>query len=492
MSDKRRDSARPTLSRRTLLSGCVAGVASLAGCGGIETVGDTGSAGRGGGAGNTETPTYDTGRLRTLGYANGPTAPPAFPAEIEPAVVERHYERARALLDDVPEEPSVPNEAVTEELRQQADRVADLVNSGADETDAEAGGETSGETGGETSGETGGETSGETGGETTVTLAELERARRVRREVAELWGAYRAATGNTSREAFRTRRREVRADRRAFAAEWTYRGGTAADALAVHAELESLLAESRRGTEAWPPFPDDPETAPLTAGELVRSVEGARAALSDAETLREAALDATATVDSHYDAISRASGRLQHVVAMERRRIDDFADATVSRLPYDRPIEGTPAAEVFREAQLRLRRVAEGDRLAREQGRLATATVRAGHHLAATRAFARVVDGIDGGKYGAVGSAARVETARRKAVEALQTEWNSEPNALSVAVATPAVSAVRDGDFTLRRLSGNVEGVAEAFGLYVFGRYLAEAVSGVVAEIEVGLDGDSA
>lgn len=100
-------------TRQSVLAGCGAGEAALAGCAGIDvSLGDEGER------------EYDPAALaRLVEEGESPIAPGVFPVRVPEGVVERHYDRARELRAGAPERPDVPNGAVARELRERRGRV---------------------------------------------------------------------------------------------------------------------------------------------------------------------------------------------------------------------------------------------------------------------------------------------------------------------------------------------------------------------------------
>ncbi len=454
MTSRRPEAGVPTgrPTRRAVLAACGAGLTALAGCASVDV------------GGRDDDREYDAGRLAAIAERGSPAPPDAFPVGVTAAMLDRHRGRARELVAAVPERPAVPNGAVVHRLRTDRERVRD---------DLAGDGEKS-----------------EGGDEERSGLERLADARRVRADAAEVAGAYRAATGAIHRRAVEARREALRADRRAFEAEWAYRGEGAAGALVVGAALEDLRERAREGAEAWPPFPDDPADDVFRVGEITRTLEAGRAALADAEDLRTRYLAGAADAPSHRGAIAAAAHRLRDRTLWDRRVIHEHLDAEAADLPFDRRVEGTPAAELYRRARLRAEDALRGPDRARRAGDHATATLQGARGLASLRAFEAVVESLEAGEYGPPEDAERVATAHEAAVDALGAAWRTAPAAVSAEVAEPAGWAVDRGLDGLERSDGHHREVDRAVASFAYARLYAEAVPAVVGTVvEVLEDG---
>lgn len=441
---------RPT--RRGVLAACGAGLTALAGCASV----DLSSRGR------DDDREYDAERLAALAERGTPTPRNGFPVAITVTELDRHRDRARDLVSIVPDRPDIPNGAVAEQLRTDRERVRD---------DLAGDGESAGD-------------------DERTDFDRLADVRRVRADAAEVAGAYRAATRAIHRRGIEARREALREDRRAFEAEWAYRGDDAAGALVVGAALEDLLERARRGAEAWPSFPDDPAADVFRVGEITRTLEAGRAALADAVDLRTRYLNGGSDAPSHRGAIAAAAHRLRDRTLWNRQAIHEYLDADVSALPFNRRIEGTPAAELYRRARLRAEDALRGPDRARRSGEHATATLQGARGIASLRAFEAVIEALEAGEYGPPENAEHVATAHEAAVDALGAAWRTAPTAVSVKVAAPARWAVGRGLSGLERSDGHHRDVDRAVASFGYARLYAEAVPVVIGTVvEVLEDG---
>jgi hypothetical protein len=428
-----------------VLAACGAGLTALAGCSVDVSVGED------------DGPEYDGAALRAIPEEQPvPPRPDAFPVRVDDTLVERHYDRARELVGAVPERPDVPNGAVAERLHERRARVAGRLD---ERSDAPTG------------------------------PRRLAAARRVRGDAAEVNGAYRAATGDVTRERVEDRREVLRSDLRAFESEWTYRGGEPAPALVFHAELEELVRAARRNAEAWPPLADDPRDDVFRAGEVCGNVEAGWAALGDAYRLRRRYLEEASDPSSYRSAVTVAAHRLDRRASMERRRVDDFLDVPAPEA-FERDVEETPAAVLYEEARRYVRFADEDAESAREAGEHATATLRGAGELATLRTFGTSIDAIRAGEYGRPEGTEPVTTAGEEAVAALREAWTTEPAGVSAEVAGRARESLASGHSRLEHADGQSFEVDDALAAFAFTRLYAEAVPGVVAAVVDALGED--
>lgn len=433
-------------SRRSMLAVCGAGLAALAGCSADFEVDDD------------DEREYDARALRDVVEGRkGQTRPDAFPVRVGEETLGRHYDRARELVAAVPERPEVPNGAVTEELRRRRERVVDDLDG---PRDAATG------------------------------RRRLDAARRVRGEAAEVNGAYHAAVGEVDRASVEEHRRTLRRDLHAFEAEWDYRGADPAGALVVHGELERLLRAVQRNAEAWPPFPAEPVADVFRVGEIAGKLETGWATLGDADRLRTRYLDGMTDPRSFRAAFTAATYRLGRRTAMERRRVGEFLELEATELPFDRSIEGTPAALLYEEARRNVRTATDDVELFHRTGEPATATLRSATKSASFRTFDAVVDAIEAGEYGPPEDVGRVETAHEGAITALRTAWETDPIVVSVEVSDPAHEAFTGGHYRLEGIDGHEYEVHDALAEFAYARLYAERVPAVVADVVDALDGD--
>jgi hypothetical protein len=104
-------------SRRQLLAGLgTTGVAILAGCSGLPFSDDS------------EDVTLPPDVVGSITWPESP-----FPVEIPASLTEAHDERVRELLAAVPDDPSIPNRAIAEELRSERERVTERLDNDIDD-----------------------------------------------------------------------------------------------------------------------------------------------------------------------------------------------------------------------------------------------------------------------------------------------------------------------------------------------------------------------
>jgi hypothetical protein len=414
----------------------------VAGCSGVDVLG------------SGDDRAFDSDRLAEVGARELPTPPDAFPVAVPDAMVERHRDRARALLDRVPEEPDVPNGSVVRKLRRdREDVVESLDGDGHDEDDP---------------------------------LERLEEARHVRESAATVEAAYRAATADVSRDAVAGRREEVRQELLEFRATWTYRGGDAATAVVFHRALEDLARDVRRGIEPRHAFPDDPLNDVFAVGEIVGGIEDARAALDDADRLRVRYLDDLTDPSRYRTAIATAVRRLENLLRARDRDLTDSLDP--AEPPFDRSIENTPAERLYVEAVQSVRGSHDDVRAARRRGDRAEAFFEAGYGLASIDALEAIVAAIEDGRVEEPTDAEEVATEKEAAVDALETAWASTPAVLSVELARPAHNLLRRGtrDITGHRFEDDHEPTTrDADRAYVNFYSATRAAEAVPATVDV-------
>lgn len=430
-------------SRRAVLAACGAGMAALAGCSQFDVVG---------GGDDRE---FDADRLAEIGAREVPTPPDAFPVAVPDAMAQRHRDRARTLLDRVPANPDLPNGTVVERLRRERERVLDRLDPDGDED------------------EDGSNLPDEW-------LDRLGSARYVRAEAAMVEAAYRAATGEVTPASVADRQERLRGDLLDFEADWTYRGDDPAIAVVLHRELEELRRDVRRGVDQRRAVPDDPVADVFRVGEIVRDVEEGRAALTDALDLRRRYREGLSDAGTYRNAISAAVGRIE---TFRRSRYRGFGGSLdPEEPPFDRSIEGTPAARLYREATVHAEGHREDVETARRRGDLADAVVESGHALASLRALEDVVAAIESEEVGKPTAAEDVAAVRREATEALTAAWGGSPTALAVELAWPAYGAFREatGDLGGRGFEDDDEPTApdadRAYATFVYAARYAETV----------------
>lgn len=438
-----------TRSRRAVLSACGAGLVALAGCSTLDSGDDA--------------PAYDRDRLAALRDRETPRPPAAFPVSVPDAMLDRHRQRARTLVERVPADPDVPNGVVVERLRAERDEVLeDLDGDGAHRDDP-----------------------------VDEPLDRLDHVRGVRRRAANVDAAYRAATDDITAGAVAERRERLRSDRLGFETDWTYRGDDPFAAVVVHRTLEDLRRDVRRIITPERAFPADSTTAVFRVGEIVARLESGRATLTDAERLRARYRDGMSDPRSFHDAFSVASTRLRRTAMFRWRRLHEYDDPDREELPFERSIEGTPVERLYRDVARSVRRRREEANRAHRRGDPATALVEAGLGLAAWRTLDAVVTDVDDGELEPPASADAVAAARRNAVDALRTAWNATPTIIAATLARPATYRFAQG---MHDLGDGLDGgppdaydAERAFVNFAYAARFAAAAPPTVSAVEATL-----
>ena len=440
-----------TRSRREVLAACGAGMTALAGCSGLDIGGDD--------------QTFDTAGLGDLRREDVPRPPATFPVSVPDAMVARHRDRARELVDRVPARPEVPNGAVAERLRRDRESVLDRL------------------------GEDGADARGPAGDP----LRPLDAARIVRGEAAAVEAAYRAATDAITRTDVADRRSELRSALFEFERDWTYRGDDPAAAVVMHRALEGLRLDARPGIAPDRPFPDDPSTDALRVGELVHRLEIGRAALSDARRLRTRYRERLSDPRPYRTAISVAADRIRRLSRQYSRELEGYTDPDPEELPFDRSVEGTPLERLYVRAIDGVEIFRTDAAEARHRGDHATVVIEAGITLTVLRALESIVADIRNDRVTVPETADGVVETRREAFEALESAWSTAPRALSTEVAHWSQRLVYD---VPDRLSGpayepnetpDAGDAYDVWAIYVTAARVAAAVPRTVSEIRAAL-----
>lgn len=424
-------------TRRGALAAGASTLAALSGCSSLPFVGN----------GGNSLPDYDW--LDLSEAVRGSRVPPveAYPGPVPSSLLVTHRQRAETLLESVPESPSFPNTAISEDLRQDRERVADRLADRSTPDDPSPG--------------------------------DLDDLEYLRRSTADVAFAYRAASGDFDAADAASWRERVRDDYRSLHSERTYTGSTPAEAVVAASTLEAGLADARLSIEPDRAFPANPKQAPFTAGELAGELEDADAALATVRGLSDARRDDTGT--DHWNAVVSASGVLAGAYEATR---DEHAPylSEQSRLRDvvgDRSVEDTPRAELFRLGEsnaIRGKRTAEE---AASRGDYATALLAYVRGLVGTLATARSVEAVRDGDHGVPPDAAAVEARRTAAVDALRDARAAEPAVLASAAADPLWHVLDDADDRLVDGPTNL-GVVHAAGKYAYVEYAAGALPNVV------------
>jgi len=424
-------------TRRQLLAGIgTAGAASLAGCSSLP-FGDE----------DTDDPDVDV-PAGTVEPIEWPVSP--YPITVPTAISASHRQRARELLDDVPADPSIPNQAVADELASERER--------AERLDEEP--------------------------EDPWALERLSEWRGRRGSAANVLAAYRAATGEDDGPDIADRRRTLRRELGSFAADYDYRAAATREAVLAHAPIEDLLSSTRRRLSPDPGYPDEPLAAPFQAGDAAERIEVAAATLSDARRLRTAYLDARSNAPARWESLIDASDRLHFAVRRTRSTVSGFLGRTES--PFDRDLEGTAAERLFQEAAQEVETLAEDVTSFRADGQYANAVIAAGRTLAAVEALRAVIIGIREETYIDDVTVDSVERTAQRAQDALAAVEETDTGRLATAIVRPvlatyeyAVYRVRDDHEYAARLQGDLAWVE------LYARAVPAATEFVVERLDV-------
>jgi len=442
-------------SRREVLGVCGAALTALAGCSALD-LGD-------------DDPTYDAGRLRSLGEKGIPRAPTDFPVSVPDSMVGRHRERTRTLLQRVPEQPSVPNQAVGRQLQEDREAIRRRLERDGEREDAPA----------------------------YDPLARLGDARRLRGDAAAVDAAYRAATDDLNPETVTERRFQLRLDLQQFERGWTYRGDDPAAAVVVHRRLETLRREVRRGLFPERLVPAEPKTDVFAVGEAVRRIEVGRAALQDASGLRARYRDGLSKQREFWTAFSVATNQLRRRSTALRRNLHEFIRRPSQNPPFERSVDGTPLERIYRDAVSEVFHTRDDARRARHRGARADAVVTQGLTLASLRTLDAVVAAIEDRQVSVPSSVDEIAAARQAAADALDAAWSATPTALASVIARPAHALFERG---VDRLGGRdsragspstTDGQAAFVHFFHAARY-AEAVPQTVADGRAALQAATA
>ena len=361
-------SGRASSSRRRFLAGiATAGAAAVAGCSGLPFTG---------GEERREAPASLP--PDAVGSVEWPASP--FPASVPGALADAHEARTRALLDDVPVDPELPNAAVAAAIGDDRERARRRADAELPEGWA---------------------------------VDDLSAWRRRREDAATVRGAYRAATGTDDGAALAARRRAVRRDRGTLASDLEYRAESPAAAVLAYEPVESLLAECARHVEPRVTYPDDPVAVPFRAGEAVGRVERAAAAASDAAGFRDAYLDDRDEASPRWASLVAAAEALRGSVSRTRSTVRERVGGEEPLADED--LSGTVAQELVATGDLRTESAVEDVRRAADAGEHATAVVASGVALAEVEAYRGAVAAIRDGEHRDVPTEGSVRSAADRA-----------------------------------------------------------------------------
>jgi hypothetical protein len=371
------------VNRRAFLAACSAGIGGLAGCNRLST------------PGSSEEPDVDT---RSLAAEFEPVAPPEAPFTTA-ALTERvraHEQRASELLADVPADPSIPNEAVSEQFDAERPETTPAATPPADES----------------------------------AMRWLDEWRSYRSRAAKVWGIHRAATGIDDSTLVTERRHSVRQGLGTVRADMSYLGPDPIAAAVNHAPIEDLLRESHNAVQPRRAFPDDPITAPFRAGDVIGRIERARGALADARELLPT------DGDTNWETLASSAGRLRHSLARTTDGLEPYVQRRTEAFGFE--LTGTDRW-LFREGVNALEFQRRDAREAHDDGRYATAIVETGQALVSAELLSAVVTGIRDGRYPDEPSADDIREAAAGARTALTDRETTADAGLAEALGRPAV-----------------------------------------------------
>ncbi|WP_227132784.1 hypothetical protein [Halorubellus salinus] len=410
---------------------------------------------------------YDRAALSEVAEGPDPSRPATHPVEIDEAMIADHREHARDHLEQVSDDPSLPNGVVADELASNRERVAETLRvQGPSDAD-----------GGEPSDD------GSGSGETDDRSAEhrLHDARDVRADAADLHFQYLAATGDVTERELERLRDDARDRLAGFRRAWAYRAPSPTRALLVHALFEGLVERVEVDLAPWPRFPDDPLAGWREVGHLRGKVATADALLDDLDAYREQV--ATADAGRYRPALAAAamwlSRRANRVEYRDDRALED-GRAGLSTDPGD-SVAGygfDVAREYLREYSKRAFNDVQHD------SQYARTALFAAKRRAAVDAFAAAVDDAESSGGSVDVSASTVADERTRAVDAIEQTLDAGPTGLQRRLLEPAYVALRDGDGELR--TGRNSDPRRAFAVYRYVARYADAATRASEEL-VGL-----
>ncbi|MBX0350321.1 hypothetical protein [Haloarcula pellucida] len=430
------------MRRRDLLAACGVGLTGLAGCSSMPWTNED------------EGPDVDTAALAAdLDPVAFPATP--FPSDTLEACVTRHRERAETLLDRVPSDPSIPNEAVRQEL--------DHVRPDPEERPPES------------------LPDGE------WALDWLDDWQDYRADAATAEAAYRAATGTDDAGALATRRREIRGTIGDLWATQAYRAPDPLTAAVVHAPLEDMVDTARRLVQPRETYPSDPVAAPFRAGEVVHSVERADAVVADARRIRDAIVDGDTS--PHAGALGTATQRLRWSLSETANGLHPYVEE--GEEAFGRELSGADRALVT-ESTRPFRYLWEEVRELHDDDQYALAVVETGRALVAAEVLRAIVTGVRNREYPEEVTASLVRQAAADARTAVRGVLDQSQSPLTVALLHPALDRQRG---TVREMAEGYHDGADAYAAFtriaMYARGVPEATTFVAARLdEASEDGD--
>lgn len=437
------------LTRRRLLTGAAASLPALAGCSSLPLVGE-----------RDPELGFDPSALSRSVAEDLPDPPATYPVAVPEALATHHRQRARELLEGVPEQPGFANEGLASQIAEMRTEAAADIQRGSDEARP---------------------------------LERLADWRSIRDGAAEVRAAYDAAAGDLDPAAIAQRRDRLRGDLAAFERAWESAGRDRLDALAAAYHLEDLQAACRRWIDPDDPTPTSPRTNALALGRQVSALERARAILDDLAGLREAHHDAAATLRSHQDTLAIMADRVDRLVFATDEQVDLYLREDAGADDFERRIDGLPAEQVFYDVQRWTQGRISDFRDARTRNNHARTVVRGGHALVTILALSGVVDAIQADEYGMPNSVDEVREYRDRAVSAFEAARSVEPTTLAALLSLPAWNRLRleAENFRVSRERGppDERDVVRLVAAFVAARHFANAVQPVARRLRADLGG---
>lgn len=345
--------------------------------------------------------------------------PSPFPFSLPSGLAEEHEARARSLLGSVPQDPSIPNGAVENRIREERAAVEDRVAELSDLPTA---------------------------------LDELRVWRSYRSDAANVYGSYKAATGQDDGAAIEDRRNTVREQIGGFEAAMEYSAASPLEAVLVYAPIEERLDEATHESLPHNPYPEDPIANVEQAGDAFESVEAAAAALEDARGIQETYLGTRQETASRWSTLIDAFRGLEIAVdRTQKERIPDPEDADHESM-FASEVTGVDL-ELFQMARRGVLFRHDPLRTYRDAAQYAMAALEAGRRLARIAAFDAVITALESGDEASIQegettdgqSVANIKSAASTAAETITALHEVEYPHLSAAIADGAIESYRVG-----------------------------------------------
>ncbi|AOW80242.1 hypothetical protein HTSR_1060 [Halodesulfurarchaeum formicicum] len=373
-----------------------------------------------------------------------------LPFDLAPDLQEAHRTRASALVESVPTDPSIPNGHIAQQITTDREHVRSRLETEPDGRPLET----------------------------------LHNRQRTRTRAAELYGAYRAATGNDDGGAVSRRRRESREAWSTVSASIDYEASTPIEAVLVYAPIERRLDRASHESQPQVTYPDQSLSNVEQAGNAFEAVETAIATVESARGIRDQYLETRTNASPQWNRLLRSLRHLEISVSRTRsERLD---------LPENPPIDefdGIELTGIQREllhtADRELRYGDDPIRDRRVNGQPALAVLQAGRTLAGIATYEAVTAGIRDGTIPDASTEASVKTAAERAVSAVESLEDGVHPRFQFAVARPALSAYESAVRRLDDAYYDVEDIEASFRFTtVFTHAVAEAVPFVVSTLE--------